>query len=98
MDAPEGATLTGQEAQELLDAFGAMAPLLKKSSLATNDGGRDHKKAKTQHKPKETDQQVDLHPGGTTDGQTPTAPGRGSESDEKTRTLSSSTCKWSKSQ
>ena len=61
MDAPEGATLTGQEAQELLDAFGAMAPLLKKSSLATNDGGRDHKKAKTQHKPKETDQHVDLH-------------------------------------
>ena len=55
MEAPEGATLTGQETQELLDAFGAMAPLLKKSNMEASDGGRDHKKAKTQHKPKETD-------------------------------------------
>ena len=60
MDAPDGVPLTGRETQELLEMFGALAPLLKKVNKDPKEEGRDPKKAKTQHKGPETAQNLDL--------------------------------------
>ena len=60
MDGSDSVPLNGRETQELLETFGALAPLLRKANKDPKEDGRDPKKAKTQHKCQETAQALDL--------------------------------------
>ena len=52
--------LNGRETQELLDTFGALAPLLQKANKDPKEEGGASKKAKTQHRAPGVEHQLDL--------------------------------------